>query len=101
MEDHVSVYVLEAEEDPADDPVDYAADDDDDDDESSDDDDDVEDEEEEEHLAPADPTAVASPVVDPFPFGKETEPFKTYEYAATPPIPPAYRTTARMSVSGR
>ncbi|GKE65572.1 hypothetical protein Tco_1519733, partial [Tanacetum coccineum] len=53
--------------------------------------------EEEEHLAPADSTVV-SPVVDPVPSAKETEPFETDESAATPPPPPAYRTTARMSI---
>ncbi|GJT30996.1 hypothetical protein Tco_0911271 [Tanacetum coccineum] len=55
-------------------------------------------EEEEEHLAPADSTAVASPAVDLVPFVEETEPFETDESAATPPLPPVYHTTSRMSV---
>ncbi|GKE64789.1 hypothetical protein Tco_1518950, partial [Tanacetum coccineum] len=54
-----------------------------------------EEDEEEEHLAPANSTDVASPVVDLVPFAEETEPFKTDESAATPP-PPTYRTTSRM-----
>ncbi|GJY65735.1 hypothetical protein Tco_0467973, partial [Tanacetum coccineum] len=49
-------------------------------------------EEEEEHLAPADS------VVDHVPHSKETEPFETDEPAATPPSPPACRTTARISI---
>ncbi|GJT00173.1 hypothetical protein Tco_0821342 [Tanacetum coccineum] len=56
-----------------------------------------EEDEEEEHLAPANSTDVASPVVDLVPFAEETEPFKTDESAATPP-PPTYRTTSRMSI---
>ncbi|GJZ27849.1 hypothetical protein Tco_0572496 [Tanacetum coccineum] len=52
--------------------------------ESSEDDD----KEEEEHLAPADSTAAASPVVDPVPSAEATEPFKTDESAVTPPPPP-------------
>ncbi|GKA84780.1 hypothetical protein Tco_0806434 [Tanacetum coccineum] len=73
-------------------PTDYPADgeDDDDDDSSGDDADDEdkeeaskededEEEEEEEHLAHADSTAVASPVVDLVPSAKETEPFDTDE----------------------
>ncbi|GJY56446.1 hypothetical protein Tco_0455561 [Tanacetum coccineum] len=72
---------------------------DDDDDESSDDEDDDDDvEEEEEHLAPADSTAVASPAVDHVPSAEKTESFETDESAATPPQPPAYRTTPRMNV---
>ncbi|GJY31271.1 hypothetical protein Tco_0414766 [Tanacetum coccineum] len=87
----------EDEEDPEEDPADYPANGGDDDDESSDDDDDVEeDEEEEEHLAPADSTDVASPGVDPVLSAEETKPFETDEYAVTPP--PAYCTTARISV---
>ncbi|GJZ82285.1 hypothetical protein Tco_0647458, partial [Tanacetum coccineum] len=92
-------------------PTDYLADGGDDDDDSSRDDDDSsgddaddEDEEEaskedeeEEHLAPADSTVV-SPTIDPVPSAEETEPFETDEFAATPPPPPTYRTTARMSV---
>ncbi|GJY01400.1 hypothetical protein Tco_0359552 [Tanacetum coccineum] len=74
-------------EDPEEDHVDYPAnerDDGDDEDESSDDDDDVgikEDEEEEEHLAPADSTAVAFPVVDHVSSAEEIEPFETDESA--------------------
>nr|GEX22040.1 copia protein [Tanacetum cinerariifolium] len=33
------------------------------------------------------------------PFAKETEPFETDESAAIPPLHPAYRTTARISIS--
>ncbi|GKG64594.1 hypothetical protein Tco_0661634, partial [Tanacetum coccineum] len=47
-------------EDPKEDPIDYADDNEDEEEESSEDDDD---DEEEEHLAPADSTAIASPVV--------------------------------------
>ncbi|GJT04495.1 putative reverse transcriptase domain-containing protein [Tanacetum coccineum] len=92
-------------------PTDYPADgrDDDDDDLSGDDADDEDEEEaskedkdeedKEEHLALVDSTAVASLVVDHVPSAKETEPFETNESAATPPpLPPAYRTTARMAV---
>nr|GEY25673.1 hypothetical protein [Tanacetum cinerariifolium] len=88
--------------------TDYPADggDDDDDDSSRDDADDEEEEEaseededeEEEHLAPADSVAAASPVMDLIPSAKETKPFETDESIATPPPPPAYRTTARMSI---
>ncbi|GJT39012.1 hypothetical protein Tco_0938877 [Tanacetum coccineum] len=56
------------------------------------------DDEKKEHLAPADSTAVASPVVDPVSSAKETELFETDEFATTPPPPPVYRTTARMSI---
>ncbi|GKD27719.1 hypothetical protein Tco_1233933 [Tanacetum coccineum] len=84
-------------------PTDYLADGDDDDD----DDDDVDEEEaseededgeEKEHLALADSTDVASPVVEHVPSAEETEPFETDESVATPPPPPAYRTTAKMSI---
>ncbi|GJY69664.1 putative reverse transcriptase domain-containing protein [Tanacetum coccineum] len=51
---------------------------------------------EEEHLAPAD--SVVAPVVDHVPSSEETEPFETDESAATPPSPPACRTTARISI---
>ncbi|GJU13789.1 putative reverse transcriptase domain-containing protein [Tanacetum coccineum] len=105
-------YIVDSdlEEDPKDEsedvPTDCPADggDDDDDESFGDDADDEEEEEaseedeEEEHLAPANFTVV-SPVVDPVPSAKETEPFETDESAATPPPPPpAYRTTARMSI---
>ncbi|GKE44721.1 hypothetical protein Tco_1472005 [Tanacetum coccineum] len=53
-------------------------------------------EEEDEHLAPAD--SVVAPVVDHVPSSKETEPFETDESTDTPPSPPAYRTTARISI---
>ncbi|GJS44875.1 reverse transcriptase domain-containing protein [Tanacetum coccineum] len=69
-------------EDSEEDPIDYAADTDDD------------DKEEKEHLAPN----VALLAVDPVPSTKETEPFETDEYVATPPPPPAYRTTFPMYV---
>ncbi|GKA04823.1 hypothetical protein Tco_0683943 [Tanacetum coccineum] len=96
------------EEDPEDESEDGPADyptgggEDDDDDSSGDDADDEEeaskeDEEEEEHLALTDSTTAASPVVDLVPSAEETKPFETDEFAATPP-PPAYRTTARMSI---
>ncbi|GKF69887.1 hypothetical protein Tco_0202944, partial [Tanacetum coccineum] len=95
----------ESEDGPTNYPVDEG-DDDDDDDSFGDDADDEdkekafeEEEEEEEHLAPANSTIV-SPVVDLVPFVEETKPFETNESAATPP-PPAYRTTARMSVQSQ
>ncbi|GKF95434.1 hypothetical protein Tco_0288169, partial [Tanacetum coccineum] len=87
-------------------PMDYPADGgDDDDDDSSRDDADEEDEEEaskeneeeEEYLAPTDSTVV-SLTVDHVPSAEETEPFQTDKSVATPPPPPAYRTTARMSI---
>ncbi|GKB41562.1 putative reverse transcriptase domain-containing protein [Tanacetum coccineum] len=84
------------EEDSEDGPVDYPADrGDGDDDDSSDNDEEEEDseeEEEEEHLAPAD--SIVAPVVDLVPSSEEIEPFETDESAATPPSPPACRTTA-------
>ncbi|GJW80897.1 hypothetical protein Tco_0144872 [Tanacetum coccineum] len=89
-------------------PTYYPADggDDDDDDSSRDDADDEDEEEaskddeeeEEEHLAPDNSTAAASPVMDPVPSDKETEPFETDESVATPPPPPAYRTITRMYI---
>ncbi|GKE37049.1 hypothetical protein Tco_1460454, partial [Tanacetum coccineum] len=80
------------EEDSKDGPVDYPVDGGDgDDDDSSDDD-----KEEEDHLALAD--SVVAPVVDHVPSSEETEPFETDESAATPPSPPACRTTARISI---
>ncbi|GJW52293.1 hypothetical protein Tco_0093644 [Tanacetum coccineum] len=94
-------------EDPEEDPANYPADGGDngnDEDESSDDDEDddvdleEEEEEEEEHLAPADSTAVALPVVDHASYAEETEPFETDESAATPPPHLAYRVTARISI---
>ncbi|GJY06957.1 hypothetical protein Tco_0374011 [Tanacetum coccineum] len=80
--------------------VDYPADGGDGDDDDSFDDDEEEEEafeeEEEEHLALAD--SVVAPVVDHVPSSEETEPFETDESAATPPSPPACRTTARISI---
>ncbi|GKC29984.1 hypothetical protein Tco_1037278 [Tanacetum coccineum] len=68
------------------------------DDDSSDDDEEEKEalEEEEEHLAPAD--SVVAPVVDHVPSSEETESFEIDESAATPPSPPAYRTTTRISI---
>ncbi|GKD28437.1 hypothetical protein Tco_1239215, partial [Tanacetum coccineum] len=57
-----------------------------------------EDEEEEEHSALADPVVVALPATDQAPSAEETEPFKTDESAATPPLHPVYRVTARISI---
>ncbi|GJX22468.1 hypothetical protein Tco_0226913 [Tanacetum coccineum] len=79
-------------------------DDGDDEDESSDDeeDDDVDieegKEEEEEHPAPTHSTIVALPAVDHAPSTEETKPFETDESTATPPLHPAYRVTARISI---
>ncbi|GJR77714.1 hypothetical protein Tco_0090079 [Tanacetum coccineum] len=77
-------------EDPKEDPAD-GGDDGDDEDESSDDDEDEDvniegDEEEEEYPAPADSTVVALPAIDQAPSAKETKPFETNEFAATPPL---------------
>ncbi|GJR45687.1 hypothetical protein Tco_1313790 [Tanacetum coccineum] len=92
-------------EDPKEDPVDYPADrgdDGDDEDESSEDDkdDDVDieaddDEEEEEHPAPANSIVVALLAADQAPSAEE---FETDESAATPPLHPAYRVIARISI---
>nr|GFA50243.1 hypothetical protein [Tanacetum cinerariifolium] len=41
---------------------------------------------------------VAPTATDQAPSAEETEPFKTNEFAATPPPHPAYRTTARISI---
>ncbi|GJS89454.1 hypothetical protein Tco_0772090 [Tanacetum coccineum] len=88
----------ESEDDPADYPADRVDGDDDYDDSSDDNEEEKEasEEEDEEHLAPADP--VLTPVVDHVPSSEETEPFETDKSAATPPSPPAGRTTAWMSV---
>ncbi|GJV67883.1 hypothetical protein Tco_1483392 [Tanacetum coccineum] len=88
-------------EDPKEDHADYPADggdDGDDENESSDDDEDdddidIEEDEEEEHLALADSTSVAFPVVDHAPSTEETEPFETDESAATPPPHPTYHSS--------
>ncbi|GKE38569.1 hypothetical protein Tco_1461974, partial [Tanacetum coccineum] len=94
-------------EDPGEDPIDYPADggdDGDDEDESSEDDEDddvdieADDDEEEEHPAPANSTTVALPAADQDPSTEETKPFKTDESAATPPLHPAYRVTAKISI---
>nr|GFA01896.1 hypothetical protein [Tanacetum cinerariifolium] len=95
-------------EDPEDDPVDYPADGDGDDkEESSEDDEEEEDdemdveadeEEEEEHPAPTDSVVVAPTAADQASSAKETEPFETDEFTATPPPHPTYRTTARISI---
>ncbi|GJZ70417.1 hypothetical protein Tco_0633967 [Tanacetum coccineum] len=93
-------------EDPEEDPIDYPADGGDDDDESSrddEDDDDVDieaddDNEEEEHPDPADSTTVALSAADQAPSANKTEPFKTDEFAATPPPHPAYRVITRISI---
>ncbi|GJV67298.1 hypothetical protein Tco_1482807 [Tanacetum coccineum] len=42
--------------------------------------------------------SVVAPVANHVPSSKETEPFETDESAATPPSPPACRTTARISI---
>ncbi|GJV47681.1 hypothetical protein Tco_1437893 [Tanacetum coccineum] len=54
--------------------------------------------EEEEYLAPADSTTVALLAVDHAQSAEETQPFKTDESAATPPLHPAYWVTARISI---
>nr|GFC83647.1 hypothetical protein [Tanacetum cinerariifolium] len=98
---------IPAHEDPKEDPVDYLADggDDGDDEEGSSEDDEDDDmdieadeEEEEEHPAPADSVVVSSTAADQVPSAKETEPFETVEFVATPPPQPAYRMTARISI---
>nr|GEU91485.1 hypothetical protein [Tanacetum cinerariifolium] len=91
-------------ENPEEDHVDYPADGGDnrnDEERSSEDDDmDVEaDEEEEEHPAHADSVVVALPAADQAPSAEETKPFETDESAATPLPYPAYRMTARISIS--
>ncbi|GKE20186.1 hypothetical protein Tco_1431698, partial [Tanacetum coccineum] len=55
--------------------------------------------EEEEHPAPADSVLIALPAADQAPSADETEPFETDEFVATPPPHPAYRVTARISIS--
>ncbi|GKC97400.1 hypothetical protein Tco_1167675 [Tanacetum coccineum] len=88
-------------------PTGYPADKGDDDDSSGDNVDDEdeeeaskedEEEEEEEHLAPADFTTAASPVIDHVPSAEETEPFETDESAVTPPPPPAYQIDRLFSI---
>ncbi|GJX93797.1 hypothetical protein Tco_0348383, partial [Tanacetum coccineum] len=58
----------------------------------------ADDEEEEEHLAPTDSVVFSLPATDQAPSAEETEKFKTDESAATPPLHPAYRVTARISI---
>ncbi|GKA46775.1 hypothetical protein Tco_0739658, partial [Tanacetum coccineum] len=88
------------EEDSEDGLVNYPADggDGDDDDSSNDDEEEEEasEEKEEEHLASAD--SVVAPVVDHVPSSEKTDPFETDESVATPQLPPACRTTARISI---
>ncbi|GJY36752.1 hypothetical protein Tco_0422130 [Tanacetum coccineum] len=98
----------DGDEDPEEDPIDYPADggdDEDDEDEPSEEDKDNdidieadEDEEEEEHPAPADSVVVALPTTDQALSAEETEPFETDESATTPPLHPAYRVIARISI---
>nr|GFD01443.1 hypothetical protein [Tanacetum cinerariifolium] len=57
-----------------------------------------EEEEEEEHPDPADSVVLAPTAANQAPSVEETEPFKTDEFAATPPPHPAYRTMARISI---
>nr|GEU59035.1 reverse transcriptase [Tanacetum cinerariifolium] len=59
---------------------------------------DEDEEEEEEHRASADSTAANFPIIDHVPFAEEIEPFKIDESAAIQLPPPAYRTTARISI---
>ncbi|GKD33865.1 hypothetical protein Tco_1249374, partial [Tanacetum coccineum] len=54
-------------------------------------------EEEEEPLAPTDPT---SPVPDYVPSSEEIEPFETYKYAATPPLPVSPHIVVPLSRTG-
>ncbi|GKD18882.1 hypothetical protein Tco_1208040 [Tanacetum coccineum] len=88
----------DSEEEHADYPADGGDDDDDDDDDDDEDDDDTDDKdeepfkEEEEHLALVDPSDV------PVPSAKDTEAHKADEPVPTPPSPPAYHTTARISI---
>ncbi|GKF42307.1 hypothetical protein Tco_0125649 [Tanacetum coccineum] len=69
------------EDDLEEDPADYPADGKDDDEEEASEEDENE---EEEHLALADSAAL--PAIDHVPSAEETEPFKTDESAATPPL---------------
>ncbi|GKC89846.1 hypothetical protein Tco_1150495, partial [Tanacetum coccineum] len=82
------------EEEHADYPVDEGNDDDDDTDDE--DEEPFEEEEEEEHLAPADLSDV--PVMDPVPSAEDTEALEADEPVPTPPSPPTYHTTARISI---
>ncbi|GKC95642.1 hypothetical protein Tco_1161084 [Tanacetum coccineum] len=86
----------DSEEEHADYPTDGGDDDDDDDDTDDEDEEPFEEEEEEEHLAPVDPSDVL--IVDPVPSVEDTEALKADEPVPTPPSPPTYRTTARISI---
>nr|GFB75696.1 hypothetical protein [Tanacetum cinerariifolium]GFB76379.1 hypothetical protein [Tanacetum cinerariifolium] len=55
--------------------------------------------EEEEHPAPIDSLVVAPTTADQVPFAEETEPFETDEFAATPPLHPAYQILQGAPVS--
>nr|GEW64735.1 hypothetical protein [Tanacetum cinerariifolium] len=82
-------------DDDKDDDIDIEGDEEEDESSDDDEDDDIDievDEEEDEYLAPADSTAVALPAVDHALSTKETKPFETDEFAATPPLHHAYRT---------
>ncbi|GKB13555.1 hypothetical protein Tco_0847478, partial [Tanacetum coccineum] len=95
----------DSKEEHADYPADGRDDDDNDNDDDDVDDDDTDDEDEEpfeeeeekeEHLAPIDPSDV--PVVDPVPSARDTEALEADEPVPTPPSPPVYHTTARISI---
>ncbi|GKD82986.1 hypothetical protein Tco_1349825 [Tanacetum coccineum] len=87
----------DSEEEHADYPMDGGDDDDDDDDETDDENEEpFEEEDEEEHLALADPSDV--PVVDLVPPAEDTEALEADEPISTRPSPPAYCTTARISI---
>nr|GEU60688.1 hypothetical protein [Tanacetum cinerariifolium] len=87
------------EEDLEEDHVDYPADGGDADDEEEESEASKEDEDEdEEHLASADSAAL--PAIDPVPSAEETEPFKTDESAATPPLPISLQTRVLFSYTG-
>ncbi|GKC24907.1 hypothetical protein Tco_1027057 [Tanacetum coccineum] len=45
--------------------------------------------------------SIVAPVVDHVLSFEETKPFETDEFAATPPSPPTYRTTARISIQAQ
>ncbi|GKF14416.1 hypothetical protein Tco_0055878 [Tanacetum coccineum] len=94
--DLISNYVVDSdpEEDSEDGPIDYPVDGGNGDD--NDEEEEASKEGEDEHLALAD--SVVAPVVDYVPSSEETEPFETDESATTPPSPPAYHTTARISI---
>ncbi|GKE62979.1 hypothetical protein Tco_1513346 [Tanacetum coccineum] len=80
----------DSEEEHADYPVDGGDDDDDDIDDV--DEEPFEEEEKEDHLAPTDPSDV------PVPLAEDTEALEADEPVPTPPSPPAYRTTSRISI---